>query len=144
MVFARWLDIDFAIWCDEQIDNLIHGELDAKRARHQAAASYKVMSSMLQLKRETQGKESKPYHYANEARLMNWALTGQFTRLDRDSLSGDELDILAMLEERNTLMIAAEVDYPLRKQELKAFVTRLPVLQSDSLPELIKISNLGP
>lgn len=23
--FAQWLDVDFAVWCDEQIDQLIHG-----------------------------------------------------------------------------------------------------------------------
>lgn len=23
--FAQWLDVDFAVWCDEQIDHLIHG-----------------------------------------------------------------------------------------------------------------------
>ena len=23
--FAQWLDAEFAVWCDEQIDNLIHG-----------------------------------------------------------------------------------------------------------------------
>lgn len=25
VVFARWLNIDFAIWCDEQIDDIIRG-----------------------------------------------------------------------------------------------------------------------
>lgn len=25
--FAQWLDIDFAIWCDERIEQLIHGRL---------------------------------------------------------------------------------------------------------------------
>lgn len=23
--FAQWLDVDFAIWCDEQIENILHG-----------------------------------------------------------------------------------------------------------------------
>src|SRR5690606_2455087 len=84
--FARWVDVDFAIWCDEQIDKIIKGELDVKRARHQAASSYKVLSSVLEEVRKLKGKETKFYHYANEAKLINWALTGQFTRLDRDSL----------------------------------------------------------
>ncbi len=26
VMFARWLDIDFAIWCDEQIDEIIRGK----------------------------------------------------------------------------------------------------------------------
>lgn len=27
VVFARWLDVDFEIWCDEQIDKILHGQL---------------------------------------------------------------------------------------------------------------------
>lgn len=26
VAFARWLDIDFELWCDEQIDKILHGE----------------------------------------------------------------------------------------------------------------------
>jgi len=26
VMFARWLDIEFAIWCDEQIDSIIRGQ----------------------------------------------------------------------------------------------------------------------
>lgn len=37
--FARWLDIDFALWCDEQIDQLIRGEINVRRARHQIATA---------------------------------------------------------------------------------------------------------
>ncbi|MDF3917516.1 KilA-N domain-containing protein [Salinicola salarius] len=31
VVFARWLDVEFAVWCDMQIEALIHGEPDAWR-----------------------------------------------------------------------------------------------------------------
>lgn len=47
--FARWLDMDFAVWCDEQIDALIRGthqHYDWKRLRHEATASYKVMGQI--------------------------------------------------------------------------------------------------
>lgn len=137
--FARWLSVDFEIWCDEQIDKLIRGELDAKRLRHQASASYKLMSDVLQLKRTEQGKETKFYHFANEARLINFALTGQFTALDRETLSTDELNVLAMLEERNALMIAAEVKYEVRKQSLEEFMYRLNFVQRDGLAETLEI-----
>lgn len=26
VAFARWLDIDFSVWCDEQIERILHGE----------------------------------------------------------------------------------------------------------------------
>lgn len=29
--FARWLDVDFAVWCDLHIDALLRGELDEKQ-----------------------------------------------------------------------------------------------------------------
>lgn len=31
VVFARWLNIDFAVWCDLHIDALLRGELDEKQ-----------------------------------------------------------------------------------------------------------------
>ncbi|CAI8712598.1 KilA-N domain-containing protein [Pseudomonas sp. IT-P291] len=29
--FARWLDVDFAVWCDLHIDALLRGEMDEKQ-----------------------------------------------------------------------------------------------------------------
>ena len=75
--FARWLDLDFAIWCDEQIDQIIRGkpeELDSKRARHQASITFKTMCTMLEMMRGEESKETEHYHYANEARLVNFAV----------------------------------------------------------------------
>ncbi|MCY1558013.1 ORF11CD3 domain protein [compost metagenome] len=36
VAFARWLSPDFAIWCDLQIDALIHGEMPIKQQFDQA------------------------------------------------------------------------------------------------------------
>lgn len=63
--FARWLDVKFAIWCDRQIRSLLvgtHPHFDRLRLRHEAAASFKVMTQILQLTRESQGKTSAPHH----------------------------------------------------------------------------------
>lgn len=120
--FAQWLDVDFAIWCDEQIDRLLRGDqADWRRMRHEAAASYKVMADALQLVRTEAGKESAPYHFMNEAKLVNWALAGHFRGLDRDALSKPELDLLAKLEIRNTVLIATGVEYQERKRKLYAY-----------------------
>jgi len=122
--FARWLDVRFAIWCDRQIRALIarkHPHFDQKRLRHEAAASYKVMSQILQLTREAQGKTSAPHHYSNEARLVNWAASGEFCSIDRDSLSARALDLLAKLEERNAVLIGTGIRYDERKQRLHDF-----------------------
>lgn len=36
VAFARWLDVDFAVWCDLHIDALLRGELTEKQAFDQA------------------------------------------------------------------------------------------------------------
>lgn len=122
--FSRWLDVRFGIWCDIQIDSLLRGNhpiFDKRRLRHQAAATYKAVSAVLQLSRQQQGKETKPHHYMNEARLINWAMTGQFTGLDRDTLSYDELDLLAELEAQDLILIGSQCTYEQRKIALNLF-----------------------
>lgn len=122
--FSRWLDVRFGIWCDIQIDSLLRGNhpiFDKRRLRHQAAATYKAVSAVLQLSRQQQGKETKPHHYMNEARLINWAMTGQFTGLDRDTLSYDELDLLAELEAQDLILIGSQCNYDQRKTALNLF-----------------------
>lgn len=122
--FSRWLDVRFGIWCDIQIDSLLRGNhpiFDKRRLRHQAAATYKAISAVLQLSRQQQGKETKPHHYMNEARLINWAMTGQFTGLDRDTLSYDELDLLAELEAQDLILIGSQCTYEQRKTALNLF-----------------------
>lgn len=39
VVFARWLDVRFAVWCDLHIDALLRGELDEKRRFDQACTA---------------------------------------------------------------------------------------------------------
>jgi hypothetical protein len=67
------------------------------------------------------GKDTQHYHYANEAKLVNWALCGQFTGLDRDSLSNQDLDLLAHLEERNAMLLARGVSREQRQLMLKQY-----------------------
>ena len=123
VVFARWLDVRFAVWCDEQISQLLYGTMtqqDWQRLRHEAASSYKVMSGVLQDKRADDNKLTEEFHYMNEAKLINWAITGQFKGINREELSTQELDVLAKLENRNSILIAKGVDYRFRKELLRA------------------------
>jgi hypothetical protein len=137
--FARWLDIDFSVWADEQIERLIHGtpeETDWTRLRHEAASSYKVMSDVLLERRTEDGKETKPYHYANEAKLVNFAMTGDFRPLDRESLPTADLNTLAKLESRNAVLLAKGASRELRKELLTAMVenrrAKLELVQGDA------------
>lgn len=119
--FARWLDDDFAVWCDLQIDEIIRGATDWKLQRHAAAASYKVMAHMLKETREQGGKDCATHHYMNEAKLVNWALNGEFRGVDREKLSTQELDLLAQLEVQNTILLARGLDYTKRKPLLENY-----------------------
>lgn len=130
--FARWLDVKFGVWCDKQIDSIIRGTIDQKRARHEVASSFKVMQSVLQLVREEQGKITESHHYSNEARLINFALSGKFQSIDRDTLTFSELNQLAKLEEKNSVLIGRGVDYKTRKTVLEQHAIDLRI-SNDSL-----------
>ncbi len=122
--FARWLDVRFAIWCDRQIRALIaghHNHFDWKRARSEAASSFKVMADVLKLVRDEQGKATVSYHYINEARLINGVLSGQFSALDRERLSESDLSLLANLEVKNSVLIGRGLPYADRKMLLKQY-----------------------
>jgi len=133
VAFARWLDVDFAVWCDEQIDLLIRGKVDWRKERNQCAATYKVMSEMLRLTRADDGKVTAAQHYCNEARLINSILAGEFKGLDRDALSVDDLALLTHLEERNAVLIGRGFAYDQRKSALRSYamdwrMARTPML----------------
>lgn len=124
--FAQWLDVRFAVWCDSQVDALLRGTHPHQahdRARLEAASAFRVMTEMVKLTREQQGKPVAAQHFINEARLVCWALTGTFGPLDREAVPAEELELLIQLEERNAVMLGAGLDYATRKQRLEAFAT---------------------
>ena len=127
VLFARWCSVKFAVWCDQYIKASLQGRsADAERilSRKEAAIGAKVMFDVLKVSRDESGKETKHYHYANEAKLINYALTGKFEPVDRDSLSGQDLDLLASLENRNSVLIGREVDRETRKEILLSMVSQ--------------------
>ena len=118
VAFARWCDIDFALWCDEQIEALISSGREWGKARAQSSIGYQVMSEILQSKRQAEGKATLPHHYGNEALLCNAALTGQFKPLERDRLDKAGLSLLTRLEARNAALISSGMGYRERKAAL--------------------------
>ncbi len=113
--FARWLDVDFEIWCDEQIDTIVRGASSHASARSAAASSYKVMCKMLEAARLAEGKETKPYHYSNECKLVNWSMGAGFEALNRDQMTTEQLDALSNAEIQNAVMIGSRLPYDERK-----------------------------
>lgn len=47
--FAKWLSVDFEIWCDEQIDQLLHGATSALEDFHHACRKYDDRKSLASL-----------------------------------------------------------------------------------------------
>lgn len=140
--FARWLDVRFGVWCDDQIYQILtcnHPHYDWKKLRHEASASYKVMGQILQMTRQRLGKACTPHHFSNEARLINWALMGAFGKVDRDGLGSGDLDLLAKLENLDTVLIGCGASYDERKQELEQFASEqraahVPMLEAACAP----------
>lgn len=119
--FARWLDMRFGVWCDQQIKQILNGthpHHDWKRQRHQTVISHKVINEILLATRTSQGKTCEAHHYSNEARLICWAFTGEFGSLDREALSLSDLDLLAKLEIHNSILIGSGKPYEVRKKAL--------------------------
>lgn len=86
--------------------------------RHASAASYKVMSQSVQLTRQEQGKGSAHFHFSNEALLINEVALGKREKVNRDLLSLEQLDLIARLEQMNTVLIASGKPTKERKDRL--------------------------
>ena len=83
--------------------------------------------------RDQEGKVTKHYHFSNEARLVNFVLTGEFKGRNRDDLSVDELSLLASIENRNSVLIGAKIPYETRKEllhkEVSGFISAIEPLK---------------
>lgn len=116
--FARWLSDDFAVWCDDQIDDIIRGKQDWSRARHLSVASAKLLQTMVKECREADGKVAEDVHYMSEHKLVNSLLTGQFKGINRDSLAGWQLDFIGHFDMRDSFLMARGMTYQERKAAL--------------------------
>lgn len=85
----------------------------------EAALEYRQMSRTLQEVRKLEGKTTQNFHYINEAKLVNWTLTGKFQKVDRSRLTEKELGVLVALESYNAVLLAVGHDRNTRKVLLK-------------------------
>lgn len=120
VAFARWCDIDFAVWCDEQIERLLHDGKAWQADRTGSSIGFQIMAEILQATRRADGKDTQPHHYSNEALLCNAAVTGQFKSIERDTLNSRTLRALTLAEAKNAALIAQGLPYAERKARLFA------------------------
>lgn len=124
--FARWLSIDFEIWFEDQMEALVSKDVvTMEAARRQAAMSYRSLCEALVITHQAIGKETKPHHYMNEARLINEILTGVFQGRDRSQLTLAELELVTLLENRDVLLLGQGKDYANRKAALAQYLGQL-------------------
>lgn len=124
--FAQWLNVDFSLWCDEQIDNLIRNKQTWAQQRHAAASGAKMLAMVLEERRKRDGKETAAHHYMNEHLMLNELVTGERKGCDRDSASSDTLDALAKLQIQDSMLILDSIGYGQRKELLQTAVQALP------------------
>ena len=124
--FARWLSVDFEIWCDEQIDALVRGESKPwASSRREASIGYRGVCDAIAFNCEAQGKTPQRHHFINEAKLINQVITGQFAGRNRDELSAHELLLVTLIEIRDVLLIGQGKDFAARKASLLRYVQSL-------------------
>ncbi len=104
-----------------QMENHLRNMLSREWAEHRdrAALQHQMMSNTLQEVRKLHGKSTEHYHYANESKLVNWALTGKFQKVERSLMSEQDLALLASLETYNAVLLGAGHDRDTRKALLK-------------------------
>lgn len=119
--YAMWISPAFHLKVIRAYDKAMSDVGDWRKLRHQAASSFKVANDILKMVRQEQGKETEAHHFSNEARLVNWALAGQFKGMSRDAMSAEDLSLLAHLEERNAVLIGRGIAYDQRKPMLKQY-----------------------
>ncbi|MFJ2482357.1 KilA-N domain-containing protein [Pseudomonas sp. NPDC087598] len=133
--FARWLSVDFEIWCDEQIDALVRSDQgNWQQSRQHSAVGYRGLCEALAIAHEESGKTPQRHHFINEAKLINQAITGQFAGRNRDELSAHELVLVTLIEIRDVLLIGQGKDFAARKASLLRYVQSLTAkhLRSDA------------
>ncbi len=120
--FARWLSADFAVWCDERIEELLSGGW--QQSRDTGKAHYRMLTEVIQMVRLEQGKDIKPQIFINDAKLIGWALTGVFKGIDRDQLNKAQIDAINDITRHNAALFMKGLSYNERKPLLWEYAAK--------------------
>ncbi|EKT0164486.1 KilA-N domain-containing protein [Escherichia coli] len=127
VAFAMWINTRFHLYVIQCFTDYQH----ALRSRRNIKGLHKNVTDALKDTRAEQGKDTKGYHYSNEAFMINSVLVGMnyrdWLKLNdledagfRDALSDEQLARLEKLEEYDAFLIEEGIEYPKRKEKLEA------------------------
>lgn len=127
----------YFIRCEEELQHIAPQSIKALRqqlkGRIMVASYHKPMCAALALQRAAVGKPTHGHHYATEANMIarlvldgltasQWATSNGLSGDPRDHMSGDQLELMAYLEQSNTTLIDTGMDYHQRKEHLARLV----------------------
>lgn len=98
---------------------------DWSDSRKKVSTGYAMMCDTVHEVRADDGKPTSAYHYANEAKLVNWVLFGRFKAIERDDMAQADLVLMDKLEAKNAIWIARGRTYAERKATLPAYLAAL-------------------
>ena len=119
----RWIAFELMTWLSPEFKLKVIKEYEDGTQRKQdwnikrilAANNYMLMCEAIKNDHDP----IKPYHYSNEALMINEIVLGSREGIARDSATEIQLNDIATLEGHNATMIALEMDYQSRKVKLK-------------------------
>ena len=126
--YAMWISAKFHLHVIRAYDEIVVNELKKAKLKKDPEWSYirddtksgnVMVCDTLKEIREELGKATKAHHYCNEQRMMNWAITGKFEPLKRESLTSFELKILSTIQRKNMIMIARGFSYSDRRKVIQ-------------------------
>lgn len=114
MDFAMWLSVEFRVKVYVEYMNGTQRKENWNIQRIMAANNYRLMTRSITDAHE----KPMPYHYSNEALMLNEIVFGVREGNVRDTASEKQLDDIAWLEGRNGAYIDLGMDYQTRKERL--------------------------